>query len=289
MRIRSFFLGITVAGLSASCRGATPVPVAAPPPAVPAPVAVAIPAAPVSASWSYRPTTERRAYVLSQRAVVTIKQDTSVRVDTVTSRAEVTFATSNARVTGSISGFLSGSSGREPVPVAGVRFPVAIAATIPATGAQLTFSAPVAASPCDSPAATVAQSVRDFWFRPPDSLRVGTTWSDSARYAICRDGIPLQLRVTREFRVTRSAERNGRVVLTVVRTSRTSLTGDGDQFGERVSITAEGTGELTYEIAPLTGELLGAQGTSTLNLTFRSALRLQQVRQSADILLARAN
>ena len=61
--------------------------------------------------------------------------------------------------------------------------------------------------------------------------------------------------------------------------SRTSLTGDGDQFGEHVSITASGTGELTYEIAPLAGELLGGQGTSTLDLTVRSAQRVQQVRQ----------
>lgn len=280
-------MSIAVVVLNAACRGATPVPVAAPPPPVlPAPVAAP---APIISSWSYRPTADRRAFVLSQRAVVTIKQDTLVRVDTISSRADVSFSTVNSRIAGSITSFVAGGAGKEPAPIAGVRFPVTIAALVPATGGQITFSAPSSASPCESPATTLAQSVRDLWFRAPDSLWVGATWSDSARYAICRDGIPLQLQVTRVFRVTGSTERNDRVVLTVLRTSRTSLTGEGDQFGERVSMTAAGTGELTYEISPLTGELLGAHGSSVLELTFQSALRKQQVRQTAEILLSRAN
>lgn len=284
MRLRFFFVSVTVAGLVAACRSAAPVPAALPPPVQP--ILVAAPA-PIVDTWRYRPTVERRAFVLSQRAVVTIKQDTTTRVDTVTSRAEVNFGTANARIAGSITAFLAGGAGRELAPVAGVRFPVVLAASIPASGAQLAFSAPLAASPCEAPATTVAHSVRDLWFRSPDTLRVGTTWSDSARYAICRDGIPLQLHVIRDFRVTRSVERDGQIVLTVVRASRTALTGEGDQFGERVSVMASGTGALTYEIAPLSGELLGAQGTSALDLTFRSALRTQQARQTADILLAR--
>ena len=104
---------------------------------------------------------------------------------------------------------------------------------------------------------------------------------------MCRDGIPMHVSVVRDFYVTRSGERDGRVVLTVLRKSNSSLTGEGSQFGERVSMEASGTGELTYEIAPLSGELLGAQGTSNLDLIFRSALRTQQVRQAADIQLSR--
>ena len=289
MRLRSSFLSAAVAGLAAACRGAAPVPAAAPPPPVQPidPVAVAPVAA--TTSWLYRPTADRRAFVLSQRAVVSIKQDSLVRVDTVSSRAEVSFATTNGRVAGSVTAYLASGAGREAAPIAGVRFPVTLSGSLPVHGEQLTFTAPSSATPCTSPATTAAHSVRDLWFRAPDTLRVGTTWSDSTRYAICRDGIPLFLRVIRDFRVTGSAERNGRIVLTVLRLSRTALTGDGDQFGERVSITASGTGELTYEIAPLAGELLRAQGTSTLDLTFRSALRVQQVRQISEIALARAN
>jgi len=226
--------------------------------------------------------------VLNQRAVVTIKQDTLLRTDTVSSRADVTFATANARVAGAITAFVVGGSGRVPAPVPGVRFPIAIAAPVPAHGEQLAFTSPGSAAPCESAATTVAHSVRDLWFRAPDTLQGGSTWSDSTRYAICRDGIPLQLRVIRDFRVTRSRERDGRIELTVLRLTRTTVTGEGDQFGERVSVVASGTGEMTYEIAPIAGELLGAQGTSTLDLTFRSALRLQQVRQTADIQLSRA-
>jgi hypothetical protein len=92
----------------------------------------------------------------------------------------------------------------------------------------------------------------------------------------------------RSFRVTGVSERAGRFVLTLMRTSRIALEGEGDQSGERVRITGSGVGEHTYTLDPSVGELLSARGTSTLDLTLQSRLRTQRVRQAADIRIDRA-
>jgi hypothetical protein len=136
---------------------------------------------------------------------------------------------------------------------------------------------------------TVAQGLRDLWFRAPDTLRVGTSWRDSTSYVTCRDGIPLQLSVRRDFRVRAVAERDGRAVLTIQRDTRSTLAGDGVQFGERVQFSGSGSGTLQFELEPTTGEFLGGSGTSALEFTMQSRLRTQRVQQAAVITLARGS
>ena len=121
----------------------------------------------------------------------------------------------------------------------------------------------------------------------PGSLRVGTIWGDSGSYVTCRDGVRMRASVRRTFRVAAATERNGRASLAIVRLSRTLLEGEGAQAGEPVSITGSGSGELSYLLDAGVGEIVSALGTSTLELTLRSKLRTQLVRQSGEIRIAR--
>ena len=183
------------------------------------------------------------------------------------------------------------SGSRSPATPAGITLPITVAASATPSGfgaaLQWILTTPAEGAACSSVAWSVAQGLRDLWFRAPDTLRVGASWRDSTSYVTCRDGIPLQLSVRRDFRVRAVAERDGRAVLIIQRESHTTLLGDGVQFGEPVKFTGAGSGTLQFELAPATGEFLGGSGTSTLEFTMQSRLRTQRVQQAAVITLAR--
>ena len=235
-----------------------------------------------SGPWSYRPKGTRLDYAIEQRAELVIQQDTAVRRDSVSSVTDVTFTLDVAalRVVGTVSSFRVSSSGAANEPPQGLSLPFPFVATFSGPGHQAVFVAP-SAPPCATPALPVAQSLRDFWFEVPGALRLGTIWEDSATYASCRDGVLMRVFMRRTFRVSSATERAGRVFLTVVRLTRTSLEGGGVQAGEPVSITGLGSGELTYTLDPGLGEIASARGSSTLELALRSRLRTQFVRQAA--------
>lgn len=251
--------------------------------AAPAPVVAATSAG--GGPWLYRPATQRRSATLDQQATVEIRQDTLARTDTVSLHAEVAytvFAGTN-RVTGTVSAYRvhAGSAAAGTPPGLGVPFP--FGGDFPLRGRQLELTQPAPQATCASPAFGATQSLRDLWFQPPDTLRIGTSWTDSSTYLFCRDGIPLRTTSQREFRVTAFANNSGRVVLTVVRHARGTLSGDGAQAGEPLMISGTTTGDLTYQLAPATGELLSASGAALLEFTLTSRLRTQQVRQRSQI------
>ncbi|HLA91148.1 MAG TPA: hypothetical protein VJL28_12040 [Gemmatimonadaceae bacterium] len=206
-----------------------------------------------------------------------------------TARAGVSFLilAQAGRVVGSVTAFRVQQGNHEASVPAGISLPISFVAVFTARGRQLTFSAPPTAAPCPSGALGIAQSLRDLWFQTPDTLRLGTTWTDSISYPLCRDGVPLRARVRRSFRVTGADSRAGGVVLTISRTAHGSLEGDGEQFGEPVHLTGSSTGELSYLIAPAVGEILSAQGSAVLEFTLRSRLRTQRAHQNSEIRIER--
>lgn len=277
---------LSVCALSLTgCRGSVPEQVFSKPLPVVAP-----PTAPtVGGVWTYHPPTERHAYILEQRAILTISQDTTVRVDSVFSHAEVAFTAlvATGRVTGSLSVFRVEGAAHAPSTPAGLVLPFAFSADYPAHGRQLVFSTASATAPCTSSGLAVAQSLRDLWFQPPDTLRLGTAWDDSASYVICRDGIPLHAIVQRTFRVTGVEERAGRLALLLSRSSRTAIEAETRLSGEATSVSGSGTGELSYAVDPGNGEILSARGISVLDLVVQSRLRTQRVRQVSDTRVTR--
>ncbi|MCX5765014.1 MAG: hypothetical protein NTU67_10405 [Gemmatimonadetes bacterium] len=285
------FLLVAVVVAVAACRPPVPQQMIVPeaPRTAPAVVPVSVTAGP----WSWAPVRERRAYLVTQRALITTRQDTLTKIDTVASELGAAFTqfVSANRISGSLTLFRVTSGSRSPATPAGITLPITVAASATPSGfgaaLQWILTTPAEGAACSSVAWTVAQGLRDLWFRAPDTLRVGASWRDSTSYVTCRDGIPLQLSVRRDFRVRAVAERDGRAVLIIQRESHTTLLGDGVQFGEPVKFTGAGSGTLQFELAPATGEFLGGSGTSTLEFTMQSRLRTQRVQQAAVITLAR--
>ncbi len=256
----------------------------------PAPVSArAAPARP-SGRWPYRPSAARQTFVIDQRAVITIRLDTSTLGDTVSSHTQLTFvvdAATNA-VNGNVGEFLVQSGAHAAATPAGLSLPFPFRAEYSARISQFDFTAPQDAAPCTSTSLAVAQSLRDLWFKPPDTLRVGVTWDDSSSYVVCRDGIRLHATVHRNFRVTSTSEKDGRTLLAISRTARTSLEGSGTQFGESINVSGTGSGQLVYDLDPENGEIISAAGGSVLDFSMRGGLHTQTVRQTADIRIGRS-
>jgi hypothetical protein len=228
--------------------------------------------------------------MVDQRALIAIRRDTSTETDTVSSHAEITFTAAPAAggVSGGVTAFLVGGTGRAAATPSGLAIPFPFRAEYAARGLQLDFTAPRDASPCASASLAVAQSLRDLWFRPPDTLRVGTTWQDSSSYLVCRDGIPLRATVRRTFNVFGTVEENGRLLLAVSRLARVTIEGSGAQFGEPVDVSGAGSGRLVYNLDPANGQVVSADGNATLEFTLRTRLRSQSVRQTVEIRIVRS-
>jgi hypothetical protein len=256
----------------------------------PAPVTMAAPVAHASTTWPYRPSTEQQRLVLDQKAVITIRLDTSTDTDTLSSHAEVAFSAVPASrgITGTVRAFLVAGAGRAPATPEGLVTPFPLRADYPGRGHQLEFSAPIDATPCSSTALATVQSLRDLWFQPPDTLRASSTWSDSSTYVVCRDGIALRATVHRLFHVSGTAAHEGHARLAITRLSRTVIDGDGSQFGDPVSVSGSGNGQLVYDFDPVSGEVISANGSATLDFSLRSSRRTQIVRQTVEIRIGRS-
>ncbi|MGH7656345.1 MAG: hypothetical protein ACREN6_16975 [Gemmatimonadaceae bacterium] len=228
-------------------------------------------------------------FAVDQRAVISINTDTVTQLDSASSHMELTFSELPVTdgVNGTVDTVLVGGAGRAPATPAGLSTPFPFHAAFAVPQAQLEFTAPLDSTPCSSVALAAAQSLRDLWFLPPDTLRDGSTWSDSSSFVSCRDGIPLRATIHRMFHVSGAAVRDGHTVLAISRLSRTLLSGQGLQFGDSVAVAGSGNGQLTYQFDPVSGEVMSATGNATLDFSLRSSRRTQIVRQSAEIRIGR--
>jgi hypothetical protein len=256
----------------------------------PAPVAAPMPIVHSGAPLLYRPSTEPQRFVVDQKAVVAIRVDTSTHTDTVASHAEVTFSAAPAThgVTGTVGAFLVEGAGHPSATPEGLVTPFPVRGAYPARGLQLEFSAPFDTAPCSSMALGAAQSLRDLWFQPPDTLRAGSTWSDSSKYVICRDGIALHATVHRLFHVSATSVHDGHPHVAITRLARTVIDGGGSQFGDQVTMSGSGNGELVYDFDLVSGGVISASGNATLDLSLRSSQRTQLVHQTVEIKIGRS-
>ena len=272
--------------LLAACRsGTVPNQVLTKPAPVHAPPQVARPVG----AWAYRASAAAQRFTVDESAVISIELDSATRIDTVSSHAEVAFTNAPAThaVNGNVGAFLVGAAGRTPATPRGLQVPFPFRAMYAATNLQVEFIAPADVTPCSSSELAAVQSLRDLWFEVPDTLRIGSTWADSSSYVTCRDGIPLRATVHRMFHVAGSAAHDGRTHLSVMRLSRTLVEGRGVQFGDSVTVSGAGNGQLAYDLDPVSGEVASATGTATLDFSLRSSRRTQIVRQAAEIRIAR--
>lgn len=234
--------------------------------------------------WVLRPSTAPQNVLVSLQAVVTITGDPATRVDSLRSTLDASYAQlpgNVRRLDGRLTAFQVASGAGVPTSVAGLTLPARFSVEIGGTTAG--FRLPSAASVCADPSLSVMQGLYDAWTRLPDTLGLRTEWTDTVQTISCRDRVPMKGTSTRHFRVARADVENGRVVVTVERGAKTRLAGEGEQFGEHVTVDGQGESTVRYALDVQSARWLRASGTSTLELAFKSKIRNQRVRQESQI------
>lgn len=227
-------------------------------------------------SWTRRVTLETE---------LRTRTDTLVTVDSLRTAfvAEWTRLAADAegRIAGLIREFSLSADSSAPVTPAGLLLPIPFAAELGAVGMQPRIAPPDPAA-CTLDAAA-SQPLRELLLSPPQRLEPGTAWSDSATTSICRDSIPLTVRSVRRFVVRDAAMREGGLVVRVERTSTVLLAGNGRQFGEPLTIAAEGEGRLELYLRVPDGVVVEGAGEQVLRMTMRGRRRSQELAQRTRI------
>ena len=275
--------GVLVIAMASMLACAAPATTPSPLP-VPAPQAPSV-RDPLEAPWSVARPAGSFANTLRLSSELVSRVDSVERADS--SSALVVVAWSRlagaepARLSGLITDYRVSTGGADPAPIVGLLLPVPFSTTDAQGPRQAQLEATASAS-C-GPAAVVLQPLRELFVSVPSKLVTGTSWSDSATYTICRDSIPLVVRSTRNFRVFGAARRGDGVVILIDRVSVVTLRGDGSQFGEVLTITAEGSGSMRLELNRDNGAVVEARGDAELRMTMRGRRRSQELRQRTRI------
>jgi hypothetical protein len=242
-----------------------------------------------SGPWTVGVPARSEKVIITTDATVVISGDTVVRTDTVKATLAASYtwtARAPRKVDGQLTDYRVAVGASVPATPAGLRLARPFSATATPTSSALGFTLPTEASACTDPALSSVQGLQDAWAVVPTTLSVGQQWTDTVHTLSCRDRVPLRGTSVRRFVVRRAEVENGQRVLVVVeRSARGRLTGEGDQFGEKVTIAGESSGSITYLFDPAAGHFVRASGSSSLSFSLRSSRRSQSVRQSSVLTL----
>lgn len=240
--------------------------------------------------WVPRATLVSREYQVEQHALVTTTTDSGARDDSVSLTVTASVRNTPARgVAGLVRGILVRAPGVALQPLAGVIVPYAFSApaSLRETEEPLSLVAPAGGNPCLSPGQFALGSLRDIVFRVPDSLAVGVQWADSGGFATCRDGVRLDIRNHRAFRIAGYERRGDRDLLLVDRAVRTSVRGESVRGDDTTRVEGAGRGSLRYELDAVTGDVESGSGTAVLDLVVRGRDRSERARQTSAVLIVR--
>lgn len=260
------------------------------PPSTPAPLPAPVQQPPsardlLEAPWSIARPEGSFTNTLRLSSELVSRVDSVERTDSSTTVVVVTWSrlagAEPARLSGLVTAYGVGNAAGASAPIPGLLLPVPFSATDAQEARQAQLEA--AASASCSPAAAVLQPLQELFVSAPPGLAPGTFWGDSATYAICRDSIPLAVRSSRSFRVVGAERRGDLVVILVDRTSVVTLRGEGSQFGEPLSISAEGSGSMRLVLSRESGAIIEAHGDAELRMTMRGRRRAQELRQRTRI------
>jgi hypothetical protein len=254
-------------------------------PAKPAPTTAA--ATPnTTGPWHASPLTGFEKVTITTQSTVTITSDTLTRIDTLHATLGASYSWTNGlarRADGQLTDYRVSIGSAAPMRPPGLVLPRPFSASA-ATGAALHFTLPAEASVCTEPALSSVQGLHDAWVTLPSQLAVGAEWTDTVTTISCRDRVLLRGTSVRRFRVRRGeVDEAKRVVVIIERTAHGRLTGDGDQFGEKIAINGESSGTMQYAFDPSAGHFVRAAGTSVLTFSLKSSRRSQAVRQSSVV------
>jgi len=276
----SLVCGFVLLGATAACHARVPEQAPSAPRPVESPRTE-----PVPRFWVPRASAVTTEYVLEQRARVVTTTDSGVAEDSV---SLVVAASARAVPSSGMAGLIHEVSiaapGTGPIPMPGVTLPYAFSASAVPLGAQyLPVGQPPVADPCKAPIHIALVSVRDLLIRAPDSLRVGSAWSDSGTSTTCRDGVHISLRARRQFLVTDAQRREEGWVLAITRTAATALRGEATRGTDTTRVDGTGSSTLRYQVAASTGAIISALGTGSVEILVRGALRAERALQTSSV------
>lgn len=274
----------------------TPVPVSAPIPVPEKPVPVDPLAEPWLVGVPTSPVTHEIVVTTAVRAAATSDALANTSADSLRTTLSVRWDSTSRTTTrtGSLASYRIGAVVPASTPVGApptatppwLTTPLAIVAALDADRQMVRVTTPRESS-CGVEAAA-AQVAREVLLAPPSRLARGVSWVDSLRTTVCRDSIPLTLTSARRYVVEDARVQDGRVVVVLRRRSTTTLSGTGSQFGEPVTITGEGQGELLFGLRLDDGQMTDGNGVSTLTLSLTGRRKAQVVTQNARLEIRRA-
>jgi hypothetical protein len=243
---------------------------------------------PLAAPWVIRPSASSFGNEIRLDAILSSRTDSLEHTDTLHTILAGTWSlvagARPPRLSGLVSEFRVGVGDDSLQSPEDLRFPFPFVATLEPRGRQPAFTAP-RPDACGSAGAAV-QTLREVFLSAPDTLTPDLAWSDSANYLVCRDSIPLTIRSVRQFRVLGAVSLDDEILVRVARTSSTSLSGDGTQLGEPLSISGTGTATMILELRLAGGAVVSGRGESELTLTMRGRRRTQELLQHTWITVA---
>ncbi len=240
---------------------------------------------PLSAPWTVDATSGSVVQEIRLEASLLSRVDTVERRDSIRTIVSAEWSRVHGdgapRLAGLLTSFRVSADSTEPVTPLGLLLPVPFSALEGAGPTQARFTTPDP-SGCGLEAAA-ASMLRELFVTLPRRLEPGTSWRDSSSYVVCRDSITLTVRSVREFRVTGAERRDGQVVVLLERRSQTTMRGEGHQFGEPLSIEADGDGLAQLAVRLSGGFVVAGSGESELRMTMRGRRRSQELTQHTRI------
>ena len=269
--------------LAVACRTRVPEQVIAPTRPQPAPAEV------LPSTWSPRPDLLAREYRVEQRARIVASADSSDQQTDSTSLV-IDALLRHLAPTG-MSGLIRSVEitvpGAPPSALPGLVVPYVFAAPDAPPGVQASPAGrPAIQDPCTSTAHVPLGALRDLLIKVPESVTVGRQWSDSGSFTTCRDGVRIEVSSRRNFRVVAYEKRPAGAVLLVTRAGQTTLRGISVRGDDTTHVEGIGTNSMQYDLDPVTGSVLSASGTGTLDVVVRGALKSQRARQTSATLIS---
>lgn len=257
---------------------AAPIPRQAPTPAEsPAPVT----APPAPSRWVLTRDLLARDYLVEQAADISITTDSGSSTD---SSALHVVASVRSTAGGGVSGLVRSAtvrtSGAPEAALPGITLPLVFSGAAPPPGTQHVLSGRnVPTDPCQSPAPVLLNSIRDLFIPVPDTLTIGRVWSDTGRSESCRGGARLTGSTTRRFSVRGYEVRDGLPVLLIDQRSTARLRGTATRSGDTTVVEGLGSGTGEIVLDAMTGAIVSATASATLEISIRGAVRSERARQ----------
>ena len=250
-------------------------------PVVPEVIPPVPPGTPTSWSFGYAP--GRYQYALTTDAAIQPQGDTIGGADTVRTATFISYALerrgSRYDISGTVDSATLAASGRMRRPIQQLlAAPLRFTAEASSTGEVGKFAAEVSPA-CDSPADPLLATARDLLITVPRSLTLGTTWTETTSSTVCRGEIPLTSKAVQRYEVQGADSVDGRPAVRIRRTSEVTIEGRGEQRGQDIRVTGNGTAAMNLFISPESGTFLGGEGDYTATLRFDSDVRQQTFEQ----------